>query len=195
MSDTPRLPAFANVHLTFDDGPDPVWTSRCLDVLAEAHARATFFLIGAQARRHAALTRRIAREGHVIGNHTFTHAHPWTLDRYRAAAEVRDGAEAIADALGTMPTLFRPPHGSRRRAMLEEARAQGESLVMWDVSVIDWGWLGTAPRIASRLTRARDGDIVLMHDGANKHNRPDQLLAVLPAYLRSRARATAAIVI
>lgn len=182
------LPTFGRLHLTFDDGPDPKWTPRCLDVLAEANAKATFFVIGTHARRYAELTRRIAREGHAIGNHTLTHAHPWTLDRRRAADEVRDGADAIADIVGTAPKLFRPPHGRRRRAMLDEASAQGESIVMWDVSAIDWGWLGTAPNIARRLARARDGHIVLMHDGANQHNRPDQLLAVLPAYLRSRAR-------
>ena len=54
---------------------------------------------------------------------------------------------------------------------------------MWDLSAIDWGWLGTAPRIAKRLARVRSGDIVLMHDGANKHNRPDQMLSVLPGFL------------
>ena len=67
--------------------------------------------------------------------------------------------------------------------MLEEARAQHESPLMWDVSAIDWGWLGTAPRIARRLARARDNDVVLMHDGANRHNRPDQLLEALPPWL------------
>jgi peptidoglycan/xylan/chitin deacetylase (PgdA/CDA1 family) len=188
MSAAVQLPSFARLHLTFDDGPDPQWTPRCLDALAEANAHATFFVIGTQARRYAELARRIVRDGHVIGNHTLTHAHPWTLDRRRAAEEVRDGADVIADVIGAAPTLFRPPHGARRRAMLDEARAQGETIVMWDLSAIDWGWLGTAPRIARRLARARDGEIVLMHDGRNKHNRPDQLLAVLPAFLRSRMR-------
>ena len=71
--------------------------------------------------------------------------------------------------------------------MTDEARLQGERIVMWDRSAIDWGWLGTAPRIAARLSRVRAGDIVLMHDGQNVHNRPDQLLAVLPDFLRSLA--------
>jgi hypothetical protein len=58
---------------------------------------------------------------------------------------------------------------------------------MWDRSAIDWGWLGTAPRITARLARVRAGDIVLMHDGQNVHNRPEQLLQVLPAFLRELA--------
>lgn len=177
------LPQFGRVYLTFDDGPDPIWTPRCLDALAAVGAKATFFMVGMHASRHAELARRITRDGHAIGNHTLTHAHPWTINARRAASEVRDGAAAIADAVGKPPTLFRPPHGARRRAMLRAAEQQGETVAMWDVSAIDWGWLGTAPRIERRLARAAAGDIVLMHDGANRHNRPDQLLAVLPAFL------------
>ena len=182
------LPKTGRLHLTFDDGPDPTWTPRCLDVLAQANARATFFVIGAQAKQHPELVRRVVAAGHAIGNHTLTHAHPWTISARRAVGEVRDGAAAIADAAGVSPTLFRPPHGARRRCMLEAASAQGEALVMWDVSAIDWGWLGTASRIAARLDRAKEGDIVLMHDGANKHNRPDQLLRVLSGFLAGLGR-------
>jgi peptidoglycan/xylan/chitin deacetylase (PgdA/CDA1 family) len=131
--------------------------------------------------------RRIAREGHAIGNHTLTHAHPWRIGEQRAISEVRDGAAVIADVLGKAPKLFRPPHGARRRAMLRAAAEEGESLVMWDVSAIDWGWLGSSKRIARRLANTNDGAIVLMHDGANKHNRPDQLLAVLPEFLAIRS--------
>jgi len=177
------LPMFGRLYLTFDDGPDPTWTPRCLDVLAAANARATFFMIGRQAQRHPELARRIGREGHAIGNHTLTHAYPWTIDRQRAVAEVRDGAAALADVLGAAPKFFRPPHGARRSAMLRAAAEVGESLVMWDVTATDWGWLGTSKGIARRLARASDGAIVLMHDGANKYNHPDQLLAVLPKFL------------
>jgi peptidoglycan/xylan/chitin deacetylase (PgdA/CDA1 family) len=177
---------FRGTYLTFDDGPDPEWTPRCLDALAEARAKATFFVIGSQARRHPELTRRIAREGHAIGNHTLTHAHPWAIGRMRAVGEVRDGAFAIADVLGTLPKFFRPPHGAKRRCMIDAAAEEDETLVMWDVSAIDWGWLGTASRIAQRLARVREGQIVLMHDGKNKRNRPDQLLKVLPQFLRNR---------
>jgi peptidoglycan/xylan/chitin deacetylase (PgdA/CDA1 family) len=178
------LPQFGRVHLTFDDGPDPAWTPRCLEYLADANARATFFVIGANAAQQRSLVRRIAAEGHAIGNHTLTHAHPWTINSRRARAEVRDGAKVIADILGFEAKFFRPPHGARRRCMLDEAQSHGQSLVMWDVSAIDWGWLGTAPRIAKRLASAPDGSIILMHDGANQHNRPDQLLSVLPDFLK-----------
>jgi peptidoglycan/xylan/chitin deacetylase (PgdA/CDA1 family) len=149
--------------------------------------RATFFAIGECAQREPALMRRIAAAGHAIGNHTFSHRHPWLMSSRAARAQVRDGARALSDATGRAPVLFRPPHGRARPCMTDEARLHGERMIMWDRSAIDWGWLGTAPRIAARLARVRAGDVVLMHDGQNVHNRPDQLLQTLPEFLRALA--------
>jgi peptidoglycan/xylan/chitin deacetylase (PgdA/CDA1 family) len=104
-----------------------------------------------------------------------------------ARAQVRDGAKALSDAIGHAPVFYRPPHGRARPCMTDEAQLQGERMIMWDRSAIDWGWLGSAPRIAGRLARARAGEIVLMHDGQNIHNRPDQLMQVLPEFLRHLA--------
>jgi peptidoglycan-N-acetylglucosamine deacetylase len=177
----------ARVYLTFDDGPDPEWTPRILDLLGAAPARATFFLIGEQVRRAPALVRRIVAEGHALGNHTLSHRHPWTMATNAARAQVRDGATAISEVAGVAPSFFRPPHGRRRACMTDEAEGLGERVVMWDVSAIDWGPLGGAARIRERLEGVSAGQIVLMHDGRNRHNRPDQLLQVLPA-LFSRFR-------
>lgn len=172
------------VYLTFDDGPDARWTPQILELLAQARMHATFFAIGASAQREPALMRRIAAAGHAVGNHTFSHRHPWLMSSHSARAQVRDGAKALSDTTGSAPVLYRPPHGRARPCMTDEARLQGERIVMWDRSAIDWGWPGTAPRIAARLARVRAGDIVLMHDGQNVHNHPDELLQVLPAFLR-----------
>jgi peptidoglycan/xylan/chitin deacetylase (PgdA/CDA1 family) len=172
------------VYLTFDDGPDPRWTPQILELLAQARMQATFFAIGKCAQREPALMRRIAAAGHAVGNHTFSHRHPWLMSSRSARAQVRDGAKALSDAIGSAPALYRPPHGRARPCMTDEARLQGERVVMWHRSAIDWGWLGTAQRIATRLARVRAGDIVLMHDGQNEHNHPEQLLQVLPGFLR-----------
>lgn len=171
------------VYLTFDDGPDPEWTPQVLDVLAGAQMHATFFVIGVHALRARSLVERIATEGHALGNHTFSHRHPWTLTPRAARAQVRDGAQAVADVAGSAPPFFRPPHGRRRACMTEQAAALGERIVMWDVSAIDWGPLARAGAIAQRLDHVRAGDVVLMHDGRNRHNRPDQLLRTLPVFL------------
>jgi peptidoglycan-N-acetylglucosamine deacetylase len=172
------------VYLTFDDGPDPEWTPRILDLLGDAHAQATFFVIGEAARKSPSLVRRIVAEGHALGNHTLSHRHPWTMTAHAARAQVRDGASAISEAAGAAPAWFRPPHGRRRACMADEAQRLGERVVVWDVSAIDWGPMGAAPRIEERLEGVRDGQIVLMHDGRNRHNRPDQLLQALPCLFR-----------
>src|SRR5262245_18937027 len=175
------------IYLTFDDGPDPDWTPQILDLLAQARMHATFFAIGDRARREPELMRSVAAAVHAIVNHTFSHRHPWPMRSRTARAQVHDGAKALSDVIGHEPLLYRPPHGRPRPCMTDEARLQGERMVMWDRSAIDWGWFGTASRIAGRLGRVRAGDIMLMHDGRNVHNRPDQLLQVLPEFLRQLA--------
>ncbi|NLG75352.1 MAG: polysaccharide deacetylase family protein [Xanthomonadaceae bacterium] len=172
------------IHLTFDDGPDPDFTPRVLDVLGEAGMRATFFAIGKQARRFPELIRRAVAEGHEVANHSFSHRHPWFVRERTARAEVRECAEVLSDVLGQRPRFFRPPHGRRRACMDDEARRLGAQTVLWHLSAIDWGPFGRADRIEKRLERIRPNDIVLMHDGKNEHNRPDELLRVLPQALR-----------
>ena len=179
----------ASIYLTFDDGPDPDFTPRVLDVLGEAQMHATFFVIGTQAHRWPELVRRAAQEGHAIANHSFSHRHPWLMSTRAARTEVRRGAEVVSDVVGRSPTLFRPPHGRMRSCMREEAEQTGQKTLLWNLSAIDWGPFGRAPRIADRLSRIQPEDIVLMHDGRNEHNKPDELLKVLPQLLSElRAR-------
>lgn len=179
--------AAERVYLTFDDGPDPEWTPYVLDTLAQAGVKATFFAIGAQAQRAPDLMRRIHAAGHAVGNHTYSHRHPWFMSQRTARAQVRDGAEALRDVLGIAPRFYRPPHGRQRACMTDEAQRCGERVVLWDVSAVDWGPLGAADGIEKRLGAVQGGDIVLMHDGRNQHNRPDQLLQILPRFLRKLA--------
>lgn len=176
------------LYLTFDDGPDPVWTPRVLDILAAAGARAAFFVVGTHARANPALLRRIAAHGHEIGNHTGTHRHPWTLPQSAARREVRDGADAIADITGIRPLFYRPPHGRLRRCMIEEAQQDGQAIVLWSLSAVDWGPLGSGPEISRRLRKAVPGDIVLLHDGRRGPNKPEHMTAVLPDFLDAMAR-------
>lgn len=154
-----------------------------LDALAHVHARATFFVVGKLARAHPQLVRRAICEGHTIGNHTWSHRHPWTLTSEAGRREVLDGAAAVADITGTQPAYFRPPHGRLNRCMMETAMATGQSVLLWSLSVRDWGAFGRAGSITERLGRARSEDIVLMHDGPMRINRPDQLLRALPEFL------------
>lgn len=171
------------VFLTFDDGPDPCFTPRILDILAQASAYATFFLVGEDATRFPSLVRRIAQEGHEVANHTWSHCHPWTISSRVARQEVSSASAALADILGHSPRYFRPPHGRPRRSMMDQARELGQTVVMWSLSAVDWGPWGGAVRIASRLRFVQGGDIILLHDGRRRYNRPWETAMALTGFL------------
>lgn len=171
------------VSLTFDDGPDPDFTPRVLDLLAEHDCKASFFLLGQQVRRYPELVRRMVAEGHSIGNHTFSHPRARPGREARDIWEVRHTQQLIEDISGCKPRWFRPPFGRLGPSMAEEASNLGLTVVLWSRSCIDWGPLGTRRGIARRLNRARSRDILLLHDAPRYHNHPDRMLRVLPDFL------------
>jgi peptidoglycan/xylan/chitin deacetylase (PgdA/CDA1 family) len=189
-----RLPASAgrSVALTFDDGPDPEVTPRVLDLLEQHGARATFFVIGRRATRHASLLREMRRRGHDVANHTHRHPasfacrSPWGLWR-----EVTDAQHAIADACGQAPRLFRAPMGLRSPLLDPVLAAEGLTLVSWTRRGYDTVARRPA-RVLDRLTSGlAAGDILLLHDtaeGRDAEGRP-MVLAVLPALLERLAAA------
>ncbi|MGA9790723.1 MAG: polysaccharide deacetylase family protein, partial [Terriglobales bacterium] len=99
-----------HLALTFDDGPDPQWTPKILDVLKREHVPGTFFLIGIQAEKFGGLTKRIYREGHEIGNHTFTHPDISSIGSSYMRVELNLTEQLFASQLGIRSTLFRPPY-------------------------------------------------------------------------------------
>lgn len=175
----------AFVALTFDDGPMPGVTERILDDLGAAGAKACFFVIGRHARAHPGLIRRIAGEGHLIGNHTFDH------DRtglFRGSAYWLDQLvrtdDAVAQMTGAAPRLFRPPMGFKSPPLAHAARRLGHTMVSWSRRGFDG--VGASPeRIARLAGSARPGDIVLLHDGRDPASRRDASVTAraLPAVL------------
>lgn len=174
-----------DVCLTFDDGPHPYFTECVLDVLAAARVQVSFFVLGEAVERYPELVSRMVREGHSVGNHSFSHRHPWLQDEGQARSEVRRTSEAIAAVTGSKPRWFRPPHGRLTRSMLEQASSANMRTVLWSRSVVDWGPLGTARRVASRLQIIGAGDIVLMHDAPRHRNHPEVILTLLPGLIEN----------
>jgi peptidoglycan/xylan/chitin deacetylase (PgdA/CDA1 family) len=154
------------VALTFDDGPNPPYTDRILDVLREEHVRATFFVVGRAVAADPATARRIVREGHAIGNHTWDHPHMLVLSRPAMRAELRRTDDAIFKAAGVHTRLMRPPFGARDFAVIDEAKAEGYQVVMWSVPLPkDWELPGDATIAARVVDNVRDGSIIVLHDG------------------------------
>lgn len=173
------------ICLTFDDGPDPLYTQKILKVLADYNVKATFFVLGEAAERFPHLIEKMFKEGHSIGNHTYSHRHPWLMSSKRAKQEVTLANTVIKNITGIAPRWFRPPFGRLRRAMIMQAHAEQMSTVLWSHSIIDWGIFGTKGGISRRLNNIESGDIVLMHDGRPNHNQPEVTLQCLPHFLHS----------
>jgi peptidoglycan-N-acetylglucosamine deacetylase len=150
------------VGLTFDDGPDPVNTPRLLDILAAHHARATFFMIGVRAQRHAKLVSRVAAEGHAVGNHSWDHPSFPMISQEERREQVRDCARAIAPYAGQ---LFRPPYGHQDLASWLDVAQIGYRVVAWKIAAGDWEEKD-GPAMADAVTaKLQPGAIVLFHDG------------------------------
>jgi len=158
--------------LTFDDGPNPAWTPRLLDILATHDVRATFFLVGRYAEAEPELVRRIAAAGHLIGNHSWSHPNLALAATLRITEELERTSEALEQITGVPVRYFRPPFGGRRPHVLDTARLLGMTPVLWNAITNDWSE-PSAEKIAKRLKtkiddheqRGRATNIVLLDGG------------------------------
>jgi peptidoglycan/xylan/chitin deacetylase (PgdA/CDA1 family) len=153
------------VALTFDDGPNPRATPRILDTLRELGLHATFFMLGRHVERWPQLARRVAEEGHGIGNHGYHHRRLHARGPAYTRLDMQLGTQVIGEATGVAPPYFRAPHGFRNPWVGGIARELGQRVVGWTLGVWDTDRPG-ADVIAQRVRRgARPGCIVLLHDG------------------------------
>lgn len=151
----------AKVVLTFDDGPHPVYTPQLLDGLNERGVHATFFVVGKNILGNEALLKRMETEGHLIGNHTYSHVKLSELDIARACAEVEKTNALICEVTGKEPEFIRPPFGEWKKAM----ECSFEMIpVLWDVDPLDWTTKNTALVVERVLKDTKPGDIILLHD-------------------------------
>jgi polysaccharide deacetylase family sporulation protein PdaB len=155
------------VALTFDDGPDPRYTPKVLDVLKEYDVKGTFFLLGARAKALSHITKRIHEEGHDIGNHTYWHPKLDTEKPDRFHWELTKTQNVLQDILGFRPSLFRPPYGAFSEEMLKMASEMGYSTIAWSVDSVDWMQLSPEQIQKNVLSNVHPGAIILMHDGGN----------------------------
>ena len=157
--------------LTFDDGPNPAWTPRLLDVLASHGVRATFFSVGSHAQAQPELMRRIVAAGHLVGNHSWSHPNLALTGRKRICQELAQTSDILQQITGVAVRFFRPPFGARRPEVLRIARRLGLEAVLWNAMTSDWSQPSTdviVRRLTKKVERAerrgRAANIVL-HDG------------------------------
>jgi len=155
------------IHLTFDDGPDPINTPRLLDELKQARILATFFVVGKnlETPQGKELIQRAAAEGHQIGNHTYSHPHLTELSELQIREEILRTETLIGDASKGVK-LFRPPHGEHNSLVDQVAQRLGYSLVFWNVDTLDWHpkYEGRWVEHAMEQIVTQKESIVLAHD-------------------------------
>ncbi|MDO5131927.1 MAG: polysaccharide deacetylase family protein [Eubacteriales bacterium] len=157
----PPKPAIA---LTFDDGPAPGSTDRILDALEQAGARATFFVVGNRVADHAERLRRMKRDGHQIGCHTWNHEYISEISRSELKASLQKTNDAVLKACGTLPEIMRPPGEKHSEDSLKTVGETGMPAVLWSVDPRDWERRNTQFIIDYVLRHVQGGDIVLLHD-------------------------------
>jgi peptidoglycan-N-acetylglucosamine deacetylase len=184
------------VAITFDDGPDPQWTPKILDILKQEKATATFFLIGLQAEKFGALAKRIYNEGHEIGNHTFTHPDISNITNYYMRFELNLTERLFAGKLGIKPLLFRPPYSIDQEPdtadevrPLQIAQDMGYITVGDKIDPDDWR---EDPRptpeeiTQSVVQQLGRGNVILLHDGGGDRRNTVAALPMIIHELRAR---------
>lgn len=179
-----RTPPDRTVALTFDDGPDPTWTPKVLDVLRREHVPGTFFVVGTRVAAHPTLARRVLADGNEIGVHTFTHTDLGAVPHWRQRLELSLTQLSLAGATGHQSALVRPPYSSEPDTLTEgdakavrSATAEGYVVVLSTADSEDWRRPGVPAVVRQALPVDGAGAVVLFHDGGGNRS---QTVAALP---------------
>ncbi len=187
----PSSPVFGKVYskvktqqeviaLTFDDGPNEPYTSQILDILAGYDVKATFFVIGKNVELYPETAKRILAEGHVVGNHSYSHKANHAVTGY-GSRDLILAQLAIFSVTGVRPHLYRPPHGRKSPWELENANKAGLLVVTWSVSTCELSNKSAVVLAGDIVSQAKPGGIILLHDGydtSHNNRQADKTLTV-----------------
>jgi len=201
-SDFPTFPSLYHqgaggehdVALTFDDGPDPKWTPMVLDILKTYNVKATFFLVGSQAERYPDIVKRIVEEGHLVGNHTYTHANLAAIPAKQVQIELNATQRLIESITGRSTTLFRPPYNADSHpsnlselAPLKQVQDDlGYLIVMENIDPEDWARPGTDVIVDRVKELRREGSLILLHDAGGNRQQTVEALPRIIDWLQTR---------
>ncbi|NQT34090.1 polysaccharide deacetylase family protein [bacterium] len=173
------------VYLTFDDGPDPIFTPRLLDLLAEHSCPASFFVMGGHSVEHSDIVKRIIDEGHSIGCHGYDHRSTLFAGRSRILTDLSRSVRTISGIIGYSPQMYRPPYGRFGPSTLSVAGELRMRIILWSLSSGDYRLVSSERIVNNIVRRVKPGDFILLHDrGINVEN----MLTALPIVLEELSK-------
>jgi peptidoglycan/xylan/chitin deacetylase (PgdA/CDA1 family) len=155
------------VALTFDDGPSLIWTPQILDALKKANIKATFFMLGDHVKKYPEVARRVANEGHEIGNHTYDHHVLFYYKPEELAKEIKDAEVAIREVTGRTTRYFRPPKAWLTEAEKKQINRLGYKIVLWSLNSKDWVTFDDKYIVRYLVRNILPGEIILFHDSGS----------------------------
>ena len=155
--------------ITFDDGPNGDYTLQILDILAQHSIKATFFFPGKNIERLPDIAVKVRDSGHAIGNHTYSHPHLNSLTKEEIILEIEKSEEIFKSILDIKPSYFRPPYGEYNIVSEDIIKNRGYELILWDMDCYPRDWQNPTSETITDIStkKAKDGSIILLHDGRN----------------------------
>ncbi len=175
-------PAKNTVALTFDDGPDINYTKKVLAVLKKYNIKATFFVLGGNAKQYPDLIKAILADGHNIENHSMTHPMLTRLNEQQLQYQIGGTNKIIKQLTGKEPVCLRPPYGAYNKQVKAVAAANGLQVINWDLNSFDYERRGTDKLVAWVTKKAGPGSVILMHDGGPRQQTVDALPQIIEYY-------------
>ncbi len=173
------------VALTFDDGPNPPYTNQILAILQRYHIHATFFCVGEHVAAFPSIVRQEYYDGHIVGNHSYTHPYMPALSAPSVAWQLSTTSDIIQNTIGVRPLFFRPPYGAYNSAVLTHVNDYALDTTLWNDDPQDWSMPGVNAIENRVLQQVGNGSIILMHDGGGNRWQTVAALPIIISWLRS----------
>lgn len=171
-----KIPLKGTVSLTFDDGPSPIYTPQILSILKKNNIKATFFVVGSNAKAYPDMIKQIHAEGHVIASHSQTHPYLTKISKSQLENEISQPMHIVKNIIGIPPKCLRYPFGLSNEHVRNEIKKHGMMPVSMGFNSFDYERPGTEKIISWVIKNAHSQQVILMHDGYNKR---EQTVAAL----------------
>lgn len=173
------------IAITFDDGPDEMYTPQVLDVLRDYNVPATFFLIGQRSQLYPGVVERIMAEGHVVANHSWSHPRLPEVSAQEVRREMQLTEDMLAEITGLRTALMRPPYGAISKEVLTELQALDYKVINWTADSVDWRDQTVEQIMANTLPDVKNGGILLFHSAGGAQQSRAATVEALPLLIET----------